>query len=548
MIKIYQEDTIIDVVNKMNLNNEDELVLEFPVGHPILHNYMSLKILKNKAWNKRITIATNDLISKNIWSSIWINYSVFKDSDFIKEKNLNQEILKHNFTFFEYLIFELKKYYRKIFNLRSIKNNWVYFRYSNPYNKIKWSGLVVLFFWLLVSIFMLIFIFYFAVSKTYIEIVPDINIKTRAINIVYEENVQELELNSREVKIPIKKINQKVSLKNLYKTTWIDYENTNRSKAQVTFINEMKSEQVFKPKTRLLAPNWILFETDDWVKIPPKAYNSSWELISWNVKANITAKILDQNWGFIWKKWNISDVTFTIPGLKFNQDKIYAKLEWQATWWDDNISYIITENDLVKSKSILEEMLRKDALSKIKAQIEQENKITWVKYEILWIKDIVRYKNIDIKPIWSVKINDKLDKFEMTWSIEIETFIYNKNSVLNFLRNTINESLLAWTDKLIYVDENSLRLTVILERTEAPMKVKATTEVDVWISFDFWNNSNTYNQKLKTLILWLDNNEAKNILLNDAKVKNITIKNTPFFIKKVSSNIDNVIMRVVDER
>jgi hypothetical protein len=34
---------------------------------------------------------------------------------------------------------------------------------------------------------MLIFIFYFAVSKTFVEIVPEINIKTKAINIIYEE-------------------------------------------------------------------------------------------------------------------------------------------------------------------------------------------------------------------------------------------------------------------------------------------------------------------------------------------------------------------------
>jgi len=35
---------------------------------------------------------------------------------------------------------------------------------------------------------MLFFIFYFAVSKTFIEITPEINIKTKATNIIYEEN------------------------------------------------------------------------------------------------------------------------------------------------------------------------------------------------------------------------------------------------------------------------------------------------------------------------------------------------------------------------
>jgi hypothetical protein len=34
---------------------------------------------------------------------------------------------------------------------------------------------------------MLFFIFYFAVSKTYVEIDPEIEIKTKALNIVYQE-------------------------------------------------------------------------------------------------------------------------------------------------------------------------------------------------------------------------------------------------------------------------------------------------------------------------------------------------------------------------
>lgn len=111
MIKVFETDTIIDVVNKMNACEDKEILIEFPFGHSILHNYMSLKILKNKAGNKKITILTNDLISKKIGAPLGINYSILKDGDFHKEKNLKQEILKHNFTFFEYFVFVIKKYY-----------------------------------------------------------------------------------------------------------------------------------------------------------------------------------------------------------------------------------------------------------------------------------------------------------------------------------------------------------------------------------------------------------------------------------------------------
>jgi hypothetical protein len=66
---------------------------------------------------------------------------------------------------------------------------------------------------------MLFFIFYFAVSKTFIEIIPEISIKTKATNIVYEETSGELSMISNELKVPIKKISQKVDLSYTHKTT-----------------------------------------------------------------------------------------------------------------------------------------------------------------------------------------------------------------------------------------------------------------------------------------------------------------------------------------
>lgn len=550
MIKVYDSDTIIDVVNKINNCEDKEILIEFPFWHPILHNYMSLKILKNKSWNKKITILTNDLVSKKIWSPLWINYSMLKAPEFHKEKNFKQEILNHNFTFFEYFIFVVKKYFHNfihyVWNKTWINN----LKYYNPYNRVKKTWLFFLIIGFLTSIWMLMFIFYFAVSKTYIEIVPEINIKTKAINIIYEEWAQnDIDMISKELKVWVKKISQSSSLKYTYKTTWIDYENTSRAKWTATIINELKTEQTFKPKTRLLSPDWILFETTDWVKIPWKIKTASWETIFWTGKVDIVAKIQDIKWQFIWARWNIKNSTFTIPWLKFNQDKIYAKLNWETKWWKDDIKYLVWEKDLENAKLVLEEMLKKDVMQKLKEKIENESKLAWVKYEILWIKDIIKYSNINIKTIpWEIKVWDKINSFDLVWDITVETYVFNKDEVLTLLRSIINESLLDGTDKLMFIDENSLRMTVVLDKKENPLRVKATTEIDMWISYDFSNNANYYNQKLKTLILWLSNDEAINILINEEKISNVLIHNTPFFIKKVSSNLDNIIMKIVEKQ
>lgn len=549
MIKILPTDTIVDVVNKINECKEDEILIEFPYWHNILNNYLSLKILKNKARNKKITILNNDPSSKKIWESIWINYSIIKDKDFLKEKNFKQEILKHNYTFLEYFIFVIKKYFTSFVNYLWRKAKIDTLKYYNPYNKVKKTWVVFLFTWLLVSIGMLFFIFYFAVSKTYINITPEITIQTKATNITYEELPWELSILSKDLKVPLKKMTQTVKLSYTHKTTWIDYEKTGRSSWEVEFINELREEQTFRPKTRVLSKDWFIYETTDWIKIPGRTTNWSWETLFWVTKRKVIAQLYDTDWNFVWSKWNLKwENLFTIPWLKFSQDKIYAKQVWEFVGWQDNVVYMVWDDDLENSKKILEEMLKKEAINTLKNTIDEENKIYLWKYEILPIKDILQYKNLEISTTpEKIKPWDKIDTFTLNWTITVEAYVYDKNVVLNLLKNIINDSLLTWTDKLIMIDENSIKMTLVLDKQTNPLRIKATTEVNIWVSYDFDNNASNYNQRLKTMILWLSNDEAKNILLNEWKISDIEIKNTPFFINTISSNIDNIILKIVSD-
>lgn len=316
-----------------------------------------------------------------------------------------------------------------------------------------------------------------------------------------------------------------------------------RATWEVVFINEMRDEQILKPKTRLLTVDWLVFETDDWVKIPPKM-TLSWQVVFGSVNAKITAKITDKDGKFIWTRWNLSKPqVLTIPWLKFNQDKIYAKLEKSTSWWEDNIVYMVWEKDIDDSKKVLSDILKKEALNKLKEKIKEESKNTWINYEILWIKDILNYKDEDIKLTQEIKPWQKIPSFDLYGSITAETYVYNKDQALSQFKKVIDESLITWTDKLMFIDDNSLKTTVVLSKEENPLKVKATVEINMGLSYDFDNNLNFYNKRLKTIISWLDNDNAKNILLNEDRISNVDIINTPFY-KKVSWNPDNIILKI----
>ncbi len=544
MIKIETQDTIIDIVNKINNCNEPELILSFPMGHNILHNYMSLKILKSKAWNKKITISTSDLVSKKIWTPLWINYTIIKDWEIIKKANSKQKLMKKNYSFFGYFIYVMREYFSKFYHFALNNKVSQNLKYSNALDWTKRTWVLFLLFSLLISLWMLAFIFYFAVSKTYVEIVPEVNIRTQSINMIFTEDKEMTNQLRNDFIIPLTAVNKEVKIDYTHATTWIDYTKTKLSSWEIIFVNEMKNEQVFRPKTRVLSPEWIVFETSDWVKVPPISKNEKWETVFWTAKAFITAQTFDITWKFVWARWNIESWTFTIPWLKFNQDKIYAKLEKPLTWWDDKIVYVVSDDDIKKSQEILKQRVKETALAQIKEDVNLKNQNSGIKYEILWIDNIITYDDFKVFNLENIKSWTQIPSFTISWSVNVKTYIYNKNVVLNLFSTLINQNLLKWTDKLMFIDEKSIRITNIVDKTETPLTVKATTEIDLWVSFDFDNNSNFYNQKLKQMILGLSNTEAKSMLINEQNIANVYIKNTPFFIRNVSNSLDNIILRI----
>ena len=70
--------------------------------------------------------------------------------------------------------------------------------------------------------------------------------------------------------------------------------------------------------------------------------------------------------------------------------------------------------------------------------------------------------------------------------------------------------------------------------------MKATTELDSTISYNFEDSTNNLTRKLKNLIANTDKKEATSILLNDTNIANVKIEFSPFWLTHVSNNPDNI--------
>lgn len=524
MIKIDKNDSIVDVILKIKNCKDENVSLEFPFWHPILHNYTSLKILKTKVWKKDLIIFTNDKTSKRIWKKLWIKYNLVTKAD----------VPETEYSFWEYFLYTMKNYFLELKNFLTNKARENSFsKYQKIYTNWKiWFFIVFLLF----SIWLLIFIFYFAVNKTYIYITPEIENRPKWKNFVFEK-MWEWELSLDKNIIRLKEIEKTVNLSVKIFTTGIDEADNTRSKWKVKIQNYTEEEIKLVKNTRLVTKEWIIFLLDDIISIP-----ALWDDEKPGESIiTATARINDINNKITWERWNIkSGEIMSLPGLKENNDKIIAVSIEDFNWWKKSTNRILSKEDLENSKNILRGKLEQMWIEEIKKEIYSENKVNNVKYEILWANGMIKFSNFTFSWIENLKVWDKINDFEIKWSIKTTAYAFNKETVMAKLRTDINDLLLKNVESIFNIDENSFSVVDEIWREENPFRIKATVQVDVWYTQNFLSNTNNYVEKLKYQIAWKSKQEAEKILTNTWKISNVNIDIRPFFIKNISNIPENI--------
>ncbi|HBY74703.1 TPA: hypothetical protein DEG21_02255 [Patescibacteria group bacterium] len=171
--------------------------------------------------------------------------------------------MRYNFTFLEYLLYEVKKISQKSFFFfkKRVKT------YKNK-KMIEDSNFFLLIFGLVISLSLLSFIFYFAVSKTYIYINPELGVKTVSRNIIYSMQNDSSLLDGKNV-IQTRNITAEDSLDYTFNVSTIDKKSTKNAYGSVEIYNELRQEQIFKPNTRFVTDSGLVFRSSEWAKVPP---------------------------------------------------------------------------------------------------------------------------------------------------------------------------------------------------------------------------------------------------------------------------------------
>ena len=254
----------------------------------------------------------------------------------------------------------------------------------------------------------------------------------------------------------------------------------------------------------------------------------------------IVADVRDDAGQAIWQKWNIlSGVDFTIPGLKFNRDKIYAKSKTDFKGGEDPRIHIVTETEVKKFTGILTEQLRRIARNTLQKNLDDKKQSSGDDYA-LFSGDGVSFSWEIYEIVSGQKYGELAEDIDMRGSVVVTALIYDKKATVDYLTHIFHEGLLSGTDREIAIHADTLRVSSVISRSPDDSSIKATMEMNTSIAHDFEDPKNQLTHYLKATIAGLQKSEAIAKLLNTGNVKEVIISSYPFWNRSVSGNLDNI--------
>lgn len=446
----------------------------------------------------------------------------------------NKNIVTHNMSMVEYLHYEIRRGLQYIwfilFEKTKAKKNIIHIKKNGSHFALIIVGLIM-------SMTLLLFIFHFAVSKTIITITPQISIRPVSANIIYAEATGSV-LASKNT-LTLKKIQLPVSYNMIFKLETVDPNSTSNAKWIITIYNELPTDQTLKPQTRFITLDGIVFRSMNWVSIP-KARSINWITEMGSVDVEVVASVRDDAGGIIWEKGNVPAGTyFTIPGLKFNRDKIYAKAKMDFSGGEEPRIHVLAKEEVEKFTWILKEQLHRVARNALQKNLDEKKQVSGDDFA-LFVWDSITFTGETYNIISGQKYGDLTEEVEMQGTLTVSALSYDQKSTIAYLTDIFHEWLLSWTDHEVAIHPETLHVSSVISRAPDDSSIKATMEINTSIAHDFEDSKNALTHNLKVIIAWLSKTEAITRLLNTGNVKDVTITSYPFWNRSVSGNIDSI--------
>lgn len=229
----------------------------------------------------------------------------------------------------------------------------------------------------------------------------------------------------------------------------------------------------------------------------------------------VTADINDEAGKLIGSRGNIPAGTdLSIPGLKFNRDKVYAKAKDNFTGGVDPSVHILTEEELQGFRNTIKEKLQKDSREALDVKLASDKATTGEDYAMM-IVDMISFTDPEFEIISGQKVGDVAEEIELKAKNIIRATALDRKATINYLTSIFRENLLQGTNKELGIHEDTIRVSNIVSRNENDTEIKATLEMNTSTTYDLENTTNDLTRRLKTIIAGTSESEARARLINE---------------------------------
>ncbi len=491
-------------------------------------------VLSRRLPNDIYRIIVSDEPIATIANSLGIQVEIAGSHAEFDRQYWDKNLTTHNMTMFEYFRYEIKRWLQYIW--------FILFEKTKAKKKIihikkNWSHFALIIVGLIMSMTLLLFIFHFAVSKTIITITPQISIRSVSANVIYTEATGSL-LASKNT-LALKTLRLPISYNMPFQLETVDPNSTSNARGTITVYNELPTAQALKPQTRFVTLDGIVFRSVNWANVPPaRSINGITEM--WVIDIDVVADVRDDAGRIIWEKWNISSgIDFTIPGLKFNRDKIYAKSKTNFAGGEAPRIHIVSEDEVKKFTWLLKEQLYRVARNTLQKNLDDKKQASGDDFA-LFIGDGISFSVEVYNIVSGQKYGDFAEEIEMEGKVIVTALVYDKKATISYLTDIFHDWLLSGTDREVAIHTDTLRVSSVISRSPDDSSIKATMEMNTSIAHDFEDPRNQLTHYLKVTIASLPKADAITRLLNTGHVKDVTIDSYPFWNRSVSWNIDSI--------
>lgn len=516
-VRLGREDRLVDLLERLAPlapGAGDVVRVEAPCSHEIFSHPAFFRILVYRWPQAKFVAAGLDGAPKRLAAGLGVAYASPASPDGeTHHAGARESLLAHNFTFWEYLAYELR---RKFARLRSPLG-----RGSRGAARWRQWGLPTAAF-VVVATALFFAGSYAFVTRTTVTLVPQVATRAASANMTFAQAPDALTPRV----VPVRPVDEAVSLRQDFVVHGVDESSSPRASGRVEVVNETGTGLRLRPSTRLVAPDGQVFRLQGWLDVPANG----------SAAGRAVGDLTDAQGRSSGTGANVATGTLlALPGLGDLRDKAWARATETFVGASDVRVPLFTQKDYAAAIAALRDRVLDKAQRQAADRLDRANQddpvATWA---VLPTAGSVELLGFTGAADAATGANVASVSFSAEASVRVLTF--DRATAEVYLRQALFDRLLADRERFVALQPRSLRLTYEFSRIAVPFRLRATAEMDATVAptLSVFQGDSAWPSKQE--IAGKTVAQATAFLLLDPEVASIKVVSSPFWADGIAED------------